>query len=371
MEEIIIQKQGEYIRIIVLEGGKIVESYDFNESQMPKIGNIYIGRIKDVKPKNNTIFVDYGFDKAGFLQLNSLDKVYKKGEKILVQIKTEERDEKGAKLSSSLSIAGKFVVLLIDSNIFSISSKIQTKLEDIKEQIKQRLPQNFGIIIRTEAQNANSEEIFSEIDNLLISYNNISQIIQNEEIGLIYDANTLEEKITKEFIKKSTKKIYINDEDIYNKISELTKAEAIEDLPMSEIVYSKVDFIKEFGIEGELEKANSRKIWLKSGGYIAIDKTEALTAIDVNTGKFLGEKRINQEEIAYKINQESAIEAMRQIRLKNIGGIIIIDFINMKDKEHKNNILSILNAEKYKDRGKIEVIDYTKLGLVEITRKKL
>ena len=368
MEEIIVQKMDDKTLIIVLERGKIVEYYEYQPDNMPTIGNIYVGQIKDVLPKSNTLFVDYGNEKPGYLQLKELDKKYKRGDKILVQIKNEEKDNKGAKLTSNISIAGKYVVLLSNSNAFKLSSKIEQENARPLEYVKDKLPANCGVIIRTEAQIATKEEIIEELDKLIKKYNEILEKAQNHELGLVYNSNKIEEKLVIDFINSSTKKVYLNDEALYNKLSQRLK---MEDRSGMQVEYEDTNFLDKFGLKTEFSKINDRKIWLKSSGYLVIDKTEALTAIDVNSGKFEGNKDQTLETFAYKVNLEAAAEVMRQIRLKNIGGIIVVDFINMAEEAHKNGILKALNDEKSKDRAKVEIVEMTKLGLVEITRKKL
>ena len=274
MDELIIQKKDDKKLIILLESNKIVEYYEITDKTQSKIGNIYIGIITSVHPKTNTIFVDIGLSKQAFLELKSLDKKYKKGDKILVKVKKDETDTKGAKLTSN----------------------VNCKDFDLPDFEKIKKPR------------------------------------------IIYLSNSLEEKILKDF----KGKVYKDNE----------------------------DYISKFGLETELEKVQNTKIWLKSGGFIVIEKTEALTAIDVNSGKTTGKRQDKKEDVVFKVNKEAAVEVMRQLRLKNIGGIIIIDFINMEKKEHEEEILEIIDKEKSKDHTKIANCGFTKLGLFEITRQK-
>ncbi len=375
MDEIIIQTNDEKVFVIVLENGRIVEYYEYFLNNLSKIGNIYIGVVKDVLPKSNTIFVGFGDEKTGYLQLDELDKNYKNGDRIIVQVKKDAYDNKGAKLTNRLSISGKYTVLLANSSNYTVSHKLEySDFEEIFNKIKEILPSQMGAIIRTEAENAESNDIYNEITSLYKEYLELENKLKIGELGIIYEASKIENKILLDFVKKSTKKIYINDKNIYenilNKIASF-KANNSNYYCFPEIEYSECDFIQKFGLVSELEKIFDRKIWLKSSGYIVIDKTEALVAIDVNTGKNLGNADSNKEDIAYKTNFEAAIESMRQIRLKNLGGIIIIDFINMEKDGNKEAILDILKAESKKDRSKVEILGFTKLGLVEMTRKKI
>ena len=305
MEEIIVEQIDDKILIIGLEMGKIVEFYEFDSKNMPISGNIYIGQITDVLPKTNTIFVDIGQEKSAFLQLDSLDKNYKKGDKIAVKVKRNATNIKGAMLTNRFS--------------------------------------------------SQEEEI-------------VEKAIKTEKIGLIYDVSSVENFVYLNLFSEKTSKVYINNQKIYFGFLKILSVG-----PQKgglNVQYKNVDFLEEFGLRTEFSKVFDRKIWLKSGGYIVIDRTEALTAIDVNSAK--STKISNSlEEMALKVNEEAAVEVMKQIRLRNIGGIIVVDFINQVEESSKKAILNTLKNEKSKDRRTVEIAGFTKLGLVEITRKKL
>ena len=366
MDEIIIQRVEDKLIIIVLENNEIVEYHEFSSNNMSQIGNIYAGTIKDVVPGNRTLFVDFGNKLPGFLQPSSFEKTYKRGDKVLVQVRKDEFLSKGAKLTESISIAGKYVVLLANSDVVTYSSKLESgEIIDLIDRLKTQLPHGFGAILRTEAKTEKIDTILAEYNELYKKYEEVKNASKSIKQGLIYEVNSIEKKLLLEFIKSTTQKIYINDLEIYNKLQK-----ELENGPKSGILeYKDVDFNTEFGLQTACEKAMQRKIWLKSGGYIAIDKTEALTAIDVNTGKNIGKN--GEDDVIMATNTEAAIEVMKQIWLKNIGGIIIIDFINLYENSQKEAILELLNNEKYKDRSKVEIFGFTRLGLVEITRKKL
>ncbi len=305
MEEIICEQIDDKVLVICLENGKIVEFYEFDTQNMPISGNIYIGQITDVLPKTNTIFVDIGLEKFAFLQLDSLEKKYKKGDKIAVKVKRNASKTKGAMLTNKFSKQEKEIV-----------EKAQ----------------------------------------------------KDDSTGLIYDVSSPEKFVYLNLFSEKTTKVYINNLKIYFGFLKLLGTG-----PQKgglDVQYKEVDFLDEFGLKTEFSKIFDRKVWLKSGGYIVIDKTEALTAIDVNSAKSTKSSK-NIEEMALKTNEEAAIEAMKQIRLRNMGGIIVIDFINQVEESSKKAILGILKSEKLKDRSTVEIAGFTKLGLVEITRKKL
>lgn len=413
MEEIIIEKKSDKILICVLEDGKIVEKYLFSENDISTIGNIYIGTIDEILNGMQACFVDIGLPKKAFLSLkdampkvdianlkndekskveislNRINKdseikqnvekkisdVLKRGQKVLVQIRKEALDDKGPRVSRHITLAGNYLVLMPETEIITISQKVEDKEEQnrLLNAIKDILPANFGCIVRTDAVGISDEILKKDLNELIKKWDDIQDkflnlsSLKSEELGeaenrLIYNDNEIISKIARDMVKATTKKIYINDYKIYEAI----KSKVKEDL----VVYQeKENFIKQFGLITDLERVDNRKIWLKSGAQIVIDKTEALTAIDVNSSKFTGNK--NLEETVFKVNQESAIEIMKQIRLKDIGGIIIIDFIDMHKEEYKEAILELMRKEQKKDRSKIEIKDFTKLNLVEMTRKKM
>lgn len=421
MEEIVIEKRTNKILVCVLEDGKIVERYLFNEVDVSTIGNIYIGTVEEILDGMQACFVDIGLPKKAFLPLkdampkvdvaalkktknlknevdeeerNELDielksesnveqkisNIVKKGQKILVQIRKEALDDKGPRVSTHITLAGKYLVLMPETEIITISQKIENTEERqrLVNLIKSILPENFGCIVRTDATTVSHEVIIEDLEQILkkwseiqkdyIGINNFSENCEKENFEkvkcerLIYNDNDIVQKIVRDMVKTTTKKIYINDFKIYECLKSSIQFNLIE-------YKENQDFMKQFGLITELERIDNRKIWLKSGAQIVIDKTEALTAIDVNSSKFTGKE--NLEETVFKVNQEAAIEIMKQIRLKDIGGIIIIDFIDMHKTEYKEAVLELMRKEQKKDRSKIDIKDFTKLNLVEMTRKKM
>ena len=344
-----------------------------------------------------TAFVDIGLNKNGFLSLKDampkvdmkkredsdkkeikISNVIKKGQKLIVQIRKEAFEDKGPRVSTHVTLAGNYLVLMPETDIVTISQKIsnQSEKERLLEIVKANLPQNYGCIIRTDAEGIEQSEISRDLNRILkewekiqnIYKNNISEISQENFISkLLHDDNNIAMKIVRDMVRKTTKKIYVNDGELYENLLECLNINKFnEEL----ICYEKgVNFIENFGLVSELDKINDRKIWLKSGAHIVIDKTEALTAIDVNSSKCIGKEGV--EQTIFKVNKEAAIEIMKQIRLKDIGGIIIIDFIDMHNQEYKDEILRIMREEQKKDRSKIEVKDFTQLNLVEMTRKRM
>ena len=257
-----------------------------------------------------------------------------------------------------------------NTNIVTISQKISSDKEKdrLVNLVKSILPENFGAIVRTDADGVEDNKIKEDLEQLVELWKNIILKSQNcEKAALLYNEHELISKITRELLNQKLEKIYVNDEYFYSNLKEaLIKKNLIN---TTSIELMEKDIVSEFGLGMQLAEVTSRKIWLKCGGYIIIDKTEALTAIDVNSGKYIGNS--NLEETAFEVNEEAAKEIMRQIRLKDIGGIIIIDYIDLLKKENQDKIIEIMQAEVSKDRSKIDIKGYTELNLVELTRKML
>jgi len=356
MQELIIEEGKFFIKLIVLEDNKIVEFYQYDKNNMPKIGNIYRAKVKNINHNSGAVFVYYDGDKVGYI--DKTDKDVRVNDEIIVMLKKEATDSKDAKMTTDISIAGKYIVLFLNSFVHTSSKKNLIDSNLIK-MIDKEINNKYGYIIRSEASTVEPEVVLRELRELINEW----KAIENKEENLLYNANIVEEIVLREFYRNTLSKIYINSESIYEKI--IGKIDIEIDFEPG------VDFLEKFGMISQLDDVGSRKIWLKSSGFIKIDFAEALTAIDVNSGKYLGNSGFDKEDISYKVNEEAAIEVMRQLRLKNIGGIAVIDFINMKNPENKAKIIELMRNEALKDRSKVEIYGFTNLGLVEIARKKV
>ena len=232
--------------------------------------------------------------------------------------------------------------------------------------IENVLPNGYGAIIRTDAENISEEKIETDIKKLVKKWNSIKFNYEKSETNsMLYDEHELISKIGRELVTQKIDKIYTNNLEIYEEIkSYISKKEFIKKIA---IEISEGDIIEKFGLKTQVIEANNKKIWLKCGGYIVIDKTEALTAVDVNSGKYVGNS--NLEETALIVDKEAAYEIMKQVRLKDISGIVVVDFIDLQSKEDQAKIVNIMENEALKDRSKIDIKGYTKLNLVEFTRK--
>ena len=388
MLELIINKDEDLENIILLQNGKIVEYYiSTKEDRKRRLeGNIYLAKVEDIINGMQAAFVDFGGDKKGFIHLKdampqvderkqkidtSIDikQVLKPNQKILIQVKKDSDNKKGARVSTHISLPGRFVVIMPNIDFITISQKIddKKKKDELIKFIKENLPEGFGAIVRTSAEKVSKDEIKKDINILLAKWEKIKKEYETslDEPKLLCESENVVEKMLTDLSCSKIDKITTNSKEEYEKIKGNS-----HQLTTTEIMYeNKKDLIEEYGLISQVEKIENRKIWLNCGGFITIDKTEALTAIDVNTGKFTGSKDL--ESTIFKVNKEATIEIAKQLRLRDIGGIIIIDYIDMREKENKEKIENLLKNELKNDRAKTQVEGFTKLNLMELTRKHI
>lgn len=387
MSELIVNQMDNKIEVCVLEDNSICELYVYNEAKDNIMGNIYLGKVRNVVDGMQAAFVDIGMEKNAFISVKDaapkidvvrekqvidfkISNVLKPNSNILVQVKKMPTAEKGARVSTHITLPGNYIVLMPNFEVVTVSQKISSNEEKdrLVQIIKKIIPRDFGVIIRTDAEGVSEEELIRDFNNVMNIWKKIEEKSKSEEISLIYDEHEIVSKLGRDLINQKLEKIYINSEHLYNEIKcYIDLNEKKKNIPIELVKVE--DLIEEFGLKTELLNVESRKVWLKNGGYIVIDKTEALTAIDVNSGKFVGNSDL--EQTALEVNLEAAKEIMRQIRLKDIGGIIIIDYIDLNKKEHQNKIIEAMNAEVKKDRSRIDIKGYTELNLVELTRKRM
>lgn len=391
MYEVIINKKEDIKTIILLENGNIVEKYEEREDIKRIEGNIYIGKVQNVLPGMQAAFVDIGENKNTFIHLkdvlpkvdekidstkemldaSDIKKIIKPGMPLLVQVKRDSTSKKGARVSTHISLPGKYIVFMPNASFITISQKIENKDEKRRliNLVQDILPKNSGAIIRTSCEEKDEKVIKEEIKRLTEEWEKIQKLEKtcSEYPKMIYEQDTLLKKLFIDMIEKKIDKVTVNDLDIYNEVIEIIQDISINNIKV-ELLENK-DLIDEYYLQGQLDKIDNRKIWLKCGGFITIDKTEALTAIDVNSGKYIGTKSL--EQTVYTVNKEATIEIAKQLRLRDIGGIIIIDYIDMDNNEHKEKIIETLIENLKKDRSKTQVIGFTPLNLLEMTRKHI
>ena len=372
-------------KVGIVEDNNLVEYYIEEEDKKKLVGNIYRGRVDNVLIGMNASFVNIGEGKNGYLyikdaldkeQLSSnekfkIDDVLKAGDDIIVQVIKEPLGEKGPKLTTHISIPGRYLVLTPFSNGINISRKIKDtkEIERLKAIGKEIANANTGLIFRTVSYGISEEILVEEYNVLLEIYRKIeAQRNFLPTPKLLYKELYLVYQIIRDTFNQKNYKIIINNEKMYNELIELDYyfSYGLRDRTTLDLGFS----IKyNTNIQKGISEAFKRKVNLKSGGYIVIDETEALTAIDVNTGKYVG--NYSFDETIVNTNMEATEEIARQVRLRDIGGIIIIDFIDMKDKNDESMVLNSLAKYFRLDRNKPNILGITKLGLVEVTRKKI
>ena len=390
MTEIFVQKSSERREIALLENEKLIEYYEETENSNRSEGNIYIGIVRDIVKGMEAAFVDIGTEKNSFIHVKDIlpkidetkehqekstdiSKVIKPKQKILVQVKKDSNSKKGARVSTHINLPSKYIVLMPNTDIVTVSQKI----EDEKEQkrliklVKENLSEGNGAIIRTLAQ-GKEKEIIDDIKKVENQWQKIIQTSINPKCNkaeLLYKSEDILEKILMDLMDENISRIVVNSKEERDRINKLTKEnKEYQNIPIE--VQRKKDILEIYDIRKQQKKAQNRKVWLKCGGFITIDKTEALTAIDVNTGKFTGNNNDLQSTIL-KVNKEATIEIAKQMRLRDIGGIIIIDYIDMKRNTDKEEILKLMKEALKKDRTKTQVEGFTKLDLMELTRKHI
>ncbi len=387
MLEIIVNKQKDIKTIALLENGNLVEQYEEKDNSNRNEGNIFIGTVKDILPGMQSAFVDIGTEKNSFIHLKDIlpqvdekkgekqeekdiKDVVKINDKILVQVKKDSNAKKGARVSTHINLPSKYIVLMPNTEIITVSQKIEDKTERNRliDIMKSNLPKGNGAVIRTSANGKSEEELVKDINYVFNKWKKILEISkkQNQE-KLIYRSENIVHKMIIDLLDKDLKKIITNSKSEYDEIIAFQK-EINSDNEITVELKKNEDLLDMYDIKSQIEKISNRKIWLNCGGFITIDKTEALTAIDVNTGKFTGKKDL--EETIFKVNKEATIEISKQLRLRDIGGIIIIDYIDMKD-ESKEKIMQLLKECLNQDRAKTQIEGFTKLDLMELTRKHI
>lgn len=376
-------KTSNMTNIVVVQDGKVVEIYNeaLNEERLE--GNIYLGKVKNIMPGMQSAFIDIGESKNALVHIKDLipkasnvtgnvfedtskmniSKIIKSGDEILVQVKRDCNKQKGPRVTTDIKLYGRFIILLPCSKFITISQKIEDKEEEkrLKNIVKNSLPKEYGAIIRTVAKDRKEEEIKKEINFLISMWNSIlknSDSMKNKKMApiQIFNNSGITGKIITDLAENNLEKIYTNEKELKDNYIDLKDKIEIIDNPLEKF-------------EAKKYMNPNRKIWLNCGGFITIDCTEALTAIDVNSAKFTGKRDL--EKTVLKVNLEATEEIAKQVRLRDIGGIIIIDYIDMDNEEDREKVKNYMIECFKKDRSKVQVMEFTKLGLLEITRKHI
>lgn len=357
----------------LIEDYKIVERYIIKNQDNIE-GNIYSGIIKNIVPGIKAAFIDIGKEKNAFIHFEDLYKIneeIKLNKKILVQVQKNPIKQKGAKLTANIKLTGRQIVLMPKTNFITISRKIEDEdqKQRLKEIVEKHIPNGFGAIIRTSCISATEEEISQDIQRLVNRWNNIQKdMLENESDlpCLIEENNDIIKSLILGTADGNMNRIVTNNEMFNKEIENFLEAYNLD--KNVKVGYEK-DVFEKYTMQKELQELENNKVWLRCGGYIVIDKTEALTAIDVNSGKCVGKN--NLEDTILRVNTEAAKEIAKQLRLRDIGGIIIIDFIDMQEDISKTKLLNCFVEETKKDRAKVQVEGFSKLNLLELTRKQM
>ncbi len=369
MKKIIIETLISSEKTAIVEDDKLVELLIEENENTKIVSNIYRGIVKNVKAGLEACFVDIGMEKLAYLPLKKGSNI-KSSMDIMVQVNKDAVGTKGPKLNLEVSLSGRYLVYIPANDRITISNRLQDEEERfrLKKIVKSFVGDDCGIIIRTEAAGCTKEELEEDFIKLKEKYESICKEFKLG-IGpkLLYKEENTSSKYVRDNFNENIEEIVVNDKYKYEEIKNILKSIDKSHINKLKLIENQ-DIFDLYKIQNQIDKALNKKVWLKSGGYLIIDKTEALTVIDVNTGKFTG--NINREETVYKTNEEACIEIARQLRLRDIGGIIIIDFIDMAKKKNKENLLKTLKGNLAKDKRKSEVLGLTRLGLVEVARRR-
>ncbi len=384
--EMIVRTAADRIQIGVLEDKVLVEHYVARSSENSLIGNVYLGRVQNVLPSMEAAFVDIGRGRNAVLYSGEVDwsefegassarkieNVLKPGDQVLVQVTKDPVGHKGARLTSQISLPGRFLVYVPGGAMNGISRKLpDTERARLKKILKEVLPSGAGVIVRTAAEGATEDQVTGDVQRLTRQWDSIQQrVAKGGGPLLLHSEPDMLIKIVRDVFNEDFHKLIIQGDDTYRVIEDYLSQVAPELLERVSRYEAARDIFDEYRISEQIAKALDRKVWLPSGGSLVIDRTEAMTVVDVNTGKFVGSGG-NLEETVTKNNLEAAEEIVRQLRLRDIGGIIVIDFIDMVLESNRDLVLRRLVECLSRDRTKHQVAEVTSLGLVQMTRKKL
>lgn len=382
MKSIIVNIDPEETRMAIVAGAELLELEVERPENMHLVGNIYKGRVQNVLPGMQAAFVDIGYDKNAFLYIGDglpkdiLQGVPKQakihiGQNLPVQIVKDAISTKGPRATTHLTIPGRNFVLMPTAAYIGVSRRIESEAERTRlKQIAENLcPPGMGLIIRTVAAGQPEEKLRQDVEYLVRLW---QSLMARNKVSvsptLLYRDADLVIRIVRDYFTAEVDAMIVDDKAVYQRVCDLVHYISPDLVERVKLYEGPRPIFQEYGIDAEIENLGKREVQLKSGGFIVIDKTEALTVIDVNTGKFVGQA--NLADTVFRANLEAAEEIAKQIRLRDIGGIIIVDFIDMETDEQKQRLLHLLEEKTRADKTKTNVVDMTALGLVEITRKK-
>ena len=382
----VVREKDNRIQIGVLEDGMLVEHYVAESQGGSLIGNVYLGKVQNVLPSMEAAFVDIGRGRNAVLysgevdweaaetgnQPRRIELALKSGDQVLVQVTKDPVGQKGARLTSQVSLPGRFLVYVPGGNMSGISRKLpEGERQRLKQILKHALPEDAGVIVRTAAEGASEEQLIHDVERLKAQWESINEKVANGKAPMpLHSEPDLLVKIIRDVFNEDFQKLVISGDSAFTTISEYLASVAPELVERLSAYTSQEDIFDFYRIGDQIVKALDRKVYLPSGGSLVIDRTEAMTVVDVNTGKFIGSGG-NLEETVTKNNLEAAEELVRQLRLRDIGGIIVVDFIDMIQESNQEMVRRRLLECLSRDRTKNQVGEVTSLGLVQMTRKKI
>lgn len=380
-KEIIVNRTLEETKVAVLENGQLFDLFIERRESEKILNNIYKGKVQNIVPALNSAFVDLGFGKSAYLGIDDIvaqknetdiENMIKPGQDVMVQVYKEPISTKGPKVTMDISLPGRLVVYMPFSNNIGVSKNIEDqkehdRLRDIIAEIKKETP--GGIIVRTEAEEATEDEIKKEVKYLTRLWASIVGRFENAKpMSLVHKDLGVVFQTVRDYFSEDVILMHIDSSKELKDVTEFVKIICPEFLDRIVLFEGKQSIFKAYGIDEEIKRLRSNKARLKSGGYLIIQEAESLCAIDVNSGKFTEKK--SQEDTAAVTNVEAAVEIARQLRLRNIGGIIVIDFIDMRKASNRQKVLEKLREAARGDKAKIKIWPITKLGLIEMTRER-
>jgi ribonuclease G len=407
INELIINVTKEESRVALLESGQVVEIYIERNKDSSLVGNVYKGKVLKILPGMQSSFIDIGLDKAAFLYVSdimpSFDDYYapfiehgaeetpddpsmqsesfkpqpiedllQEGQEIFVQVAKDPIGTKGARVTSYITLPGRYLVIMPNVDHVGISRRIENeetrnRLKDLANEIR---PKGYGLIMRTASEDATDDEIRRDLEFLLHLWESTKE--KKDRVSapaLIYSDFDLVFRSIRDFMSQDVERLVIDSHEHYEKLSDFVSSYFPRLMSRIELYDGREPIFDAFAIEHDVARALERKVWLKSGGYIIIDQTEAMTVIDVNTGKYVGKE--NLEETILKTNLEAVKETAYQVRLRNLGGIIIMDFIDMEKLENREKVFNALVEIMKKDRAKSTIYNISELGIIQMTRKRV
>lgn len=393
-EDILINVTPQETRVAVMQQGAVQEIHIERSASRGLVGNIYLGKVARVLPGMQSAFIDIGLDRAAFLHVadiwevrhahhngsaqgakpaKPIEHILREGQSVLVQVIKDPIGTKGARLSTQVSIAGRMLVYLPQETHIGISQRIENEAE--RESLRGKLQQlmsegeSGGFIVRTMAEAASDADLQADVNYLRKLWRDLSEQTQKIQAPVcLYQDLSLAQRVLRDLVGEETSSIQVDSRENFAKLTQFARDYTPNVLSRLSHYAGERPLFDMFGVEAEIEKGLGRRVDLKSGGYLIIDQTEAMTTCDVNTGGYVGGR--NFDDTIFKTNLEAAHAIARQLRLRNLGGIIIVDFIDMENTEHKDQVLSELNKALSRDRTKVGVNGFTGLGLVEVTRKR-